>query len=35
VHGEDPALNALAEGLKTQDGFERVDIPDLHQSFNV
>lgn len=35
VHGEDPALNALADGLKKEAGFERVDIPDLHQSFSV
>ncbi|MEP7285838.1 MAG: MBL fold metallo-hydrolase [Chloroflexota bacterium] len=35
VHGEDPALNALAEGMRHDLGFERVDIPDLHQSFNV
>jgi metallo-beta-lactamase family protein len=35
VHGEDPALNALADGLRKEVGFERVDIPDLHQSFTV
>ncbi len=35
VHGEDPALNALADGLRKEDGFERVDIPDLHQSFGI
>ncbi len=35
VHGEDKAINALAEGLRTEAGFERVDIPDLHQSFGV
>jgi len=35
VHGEDHALQAYADGLKMQDGFERVDIPDLHQSFTV
>ncbi len=33
VHGEDGPLKALSEGLRTQDGYERVDIPDLHQSF--
>jgi metallo-beta-lactamase family protein len=35
VHGEDPALNALADGLRKETGLERVDIPDLHQSFTV
>jgi metallo-beta-lactamase family protein len=35
VHGEDPAINALAESLRTEAGFERVDIPDMHQSFGV
>ncbi|MBX3063841.1 MAG: MBL fold metallo-hydrolase [Anaerolineae bacterium] len=35
VHGEDAPLNALAEGLKKETGFERVEIPDLHQSFVV
>ncbi len=35
VHGEDPALNALADGLKKEVALERVDIPDLHQSFTI
>lgn len=35
VHGEDGPLNALSEGLKKEVGLERVDIPDLHQSFSV
>jgi metallo-beta-lactamase family protein len=35
VHGEDPAINALAEGLRSEVGFERVDIPDMHQSFSI
>ena len=35
VHGEDLALNALADGLRKETGFERVDIPDLHQSFTL
>ncbi|MCC7447750.1 MAG: MBL fold metallo-hydrolase [Anaerolineae bacterium] len=35
VHGEDKALNALADGLRKDVGLERVDIPDLHQSFGV
>lgn len=35
VHGEEKPLNALAEGLKKEAGLERVDIPDLHQSFGV
>jgi metallo-beta-lactamase family protein len=35
VHGEDGPLKALAEGLKNEVGLERVDIPDLHQSFTV
>jgi metallo-beta-lactamase family protein len=34
VHGEDSGLNGLAQGLKDEVGFERVEIPDLHQSFN-
>jgi metallo-beta-lactamase family protein len=35
VHGEDPALNALADGLRKEVNLERVEIPDLHQSFSV
>ncbi len=35
VHGEDHALTALQEGLKSQTHFEQVDIPDLHQSFTL
>lgn len=35
VHGEDGPLQALAEGLRTEVGFEKVDIPDLHQNFGV
>jgi len=35
VHGEEPALSSLAEALRTEVGFERVDIPDLHQTFSV
>lgn len=35
VHGEDGPLNALAGGLRQSNGFEKVDIPDLHQSFTV
>jgi metallo-beta-lactamase family protein len=35
VHGEDPALTALADGLKAEVGFEKVDIPDLHESFGI
>jgi metallo-beta-lactamase family protein len=33
VHGDDAPLQALAEGLRKDIGFENVDIPDLHQSF--
>ncbi|MBX3081537.1 MAG: MBL fold metallo-hydrolase [Anaerolineae bacterium] len=35
VHGEEKPLNALADGLRKETGFDRVDIPDLHQTFNV
>jgi len=35
VHGEVEAAQALAEGLKTDAGYENVDIPELHQSFTV
>jgi metallo-beta-lactamase family protein len=35
VHGEDKPLNALAEGLRKEVGLERVDVPDLGQSFGV
>jgi metallo-beta-lactamase family protein len=35
VHGEDGPLNALADGLTKEVAFERVDIPDMQQSFSV
>jgi metallo-beta-lactamase family protein len=35
VHGEDAPMNALADGLRKETGLERVEIPDLHQSFTV
>jgi metallo-beta-lactamase family protein len=35
VHGEDPGLNGLSDGLKKEVGFERVEIPDLHEGFSV
>jgi len=35
VHGEDGPLNALAQGLKDQDGYENVHIPNLHEMFEV
>lgn len=35
VHGEDGPLKALADGLRTQDGYEKVDIPNLHQNFAI
>ena len=35
VHGEPESAEALAASLKTDDGFSQVDIPDMHQSFEV
>ena len=35
VHGEDGPLKALADGLRSQDQYPKVDIPDLHQNFAV
>jgi metallo-beta-lactamase family protein len=35
VHGEDSGLNGLSQGLREELGFERVEIPNLHQTFNV
>jgi len=35
VHGEPDAQAALADGLKADVGLERVDIPSMHQAFNV
>lgn len=35
VHGEIGPQTSLGEALKTQIGFERVDIPDLHQRFDI
>jgi metallo-beta-lactamase family protein len=35
VHGEEKPMNALAQAMKEQLGFERVEVPALHQTFNV
>jgi metallo-beta-lactamase family protein len=35
VHGEPDSAEALADSLKAEVGFSRVDIPDMHQSFEV
>lgn len=35
VHGEEDSALALAEGLKTEVGYEQVDVPELHQKFAV
>jgi metallo-beta-lactamase family protein len=35
VHGEPEPLAALAAGLKDEIGFERVDIPEQHQSYGL
>lgn len=35
VHGEIEPMQALADGLKKEVGFSQVDIPELHQSFDV
>ncbi len=35
VHGEPEAASALADALKAETGFSAVDIPVLHQSFEV
>ena len=35
VHGEPDSAEALADSLKAETGFSRVDIPDMHQTFKV
>lgn len=35
VHGEEESSNALADNLVSKLGFENVEIPNLHQSFEV
>jgi metallo-beta-lactamase family protein len=35
VHGEDGPLEALAQALRKQIGFEVVHVPNLHQSFQI
>ncbi|GAB4476692.1 MAG: MBL fold metallo-hydrolase [Anaerolineae bacterium] len=35
VHGEPDAADALAKGLRSDLGYEKVHIPELHQSFDV
>ncbi|HVO42653.1 MAG TPA: MBL fold metallo-hydrolase, partial [Aggregatilineales bacterium] len=35
VHGDDGPLTALAEGLRKENGFENIDIPELHQTFEL
>lgn len=35
VHGEEEAITALAESLRAEAGFERIDIPEMHQSFEI
>lgn len=35
VHGEPDAADALAAALKKEVGLKQVDVPDLHQSFEV
>jgi len=35
VHGEEEAATALAESLRTDLGFQMVEIPEPHQAFEV
>ncbi len=35
VHGEEDAAFALADSLKSQVGYEQIDVPELHQKFAV
>jgi metallo-beta-lactamase family protein len=35
VHGEEEAALALAEGLRSEAGYEQVDVPTLHQTFST
>lgn len=35
VHGEEPAAQALAESLRTEAGFEQIDIPQLNEQFTL
>jgi metallo-beta-lactamase family protein len=35
VHGEEEAAFALADGLRSEAGYEQVDVPELHQSFRL
>ncbi|MBN1678876.1 MAG: MBL fold metallo-hydrolase [Anaerolineae bacterium] len=35
VHGEEEAALALADSLKSEAGYEQVDVPELHQAFNL
>jgi len=35
IHGEEDAANSLAEGLREEQGFTGVEIPEPHQSFDI
>jgi hypothetical protein len=35
VHGEEESAFALADGLRSEAGYEQVEVPDLHQSFSL
>jgi len=35
VHGEEESSQALADGLQTELGFGNINIPDMHQSFEI
>lgn len=35
VHGEEESASAFAGALETELGFERIHVPDLHQSFTI
>jgi len=35
VHGEEASANAFAEALRSELGFKNIQVPDLHESFNV
>lgn len=35
VHGEEEAALALADGLRSEAGYEHVDVPTLHQTFSI
>jgi hypothetical protein len=35
VHGEEAAAVSLADGLRSEVGYEQVEVPELHQKFAI